>query len=58
MFRRFVSRNFWFGGVSKPMFVMMAVSTNLTDFYVVFSRQNRIFNLPSSSLDFRDAARN
>ena len=31
MFRRFVSRNFWFGGVSKPMFVMMAVSTDLTD---------------------------
>ena len=28
--------------------VVMAVSTDLPDFYVVFTRQNSIFNLPSS----------
>ena len=44
--------------VSKPMSVMMAVSTDLIDSYVLFTRQNRIFKLPSSSLEFRNAARN
>ena len=29
--------------------VMMAVSTELTDFYVIFTRQNSIFDLPSTS---------
>ena len=35
-------------GVSKPMPVMMAVFTDLTDFYVVFTRQNSIstFQVP------------
>ena len=52
-----VFRDFGCGGVSKPMLVMMAVSTDLTDFYVVFTRQNSIFNLPSASSEFRDTAR-
>ena len=39
-------------GVSKPMPVMMAVFTDLTDFYVVFTRQNSIsiFQVPVWSL--------
>ena len=57
MFWRFVFRDFWCGGVFKPMPVMMAVSTDLTGFCVVYTRQNSIFNLPSTSLEFRDAAK-
>ena len=33
MFRRFVFRDFGCGGVSKPMPDMMAISTDLIDFY-------------------------
>ena len=58
MFSRFVFRDFWCSGVSKPMPATMADSTDLIGFYVVFTRQNHIFNLPSTSLVFRDAARN
>ena len=58
MFWRFVFRHFCCGGISKPMPVMMAASTDLTDFYVIFTRQNSIFNLPSTSSKFRDADRN
>ena len=42
----------------QAMAVMMAVSTDLTDVYVVVIRQNSIFSLPSTSLQFRDTARN
>ena len=58
MFSRFVFRDFWCRGVSKPMPATMADSTDLIGFYVVFTRQNHIFNLASTSLVFRDAARN
>ena len=56
MFRRFVSWDFWCGGVSKAMLVMMAVSADLIDFNVIFARGNSIFNLLSATLEFRDAA--
>ena len=58
MFWRFVFRDFWGGGVSKHKPVMMVVSTDLIEFYVVFTKQNSIFNFPSTSLEFQDAARN
>ena len=61
MFWRFVSRDLWCGGLSKPMPVMMAVSTDFDwqiDFNVIITRQNSIFNLPNASLEFRDAAWN
>ena len=48
MFWRFLSRDFRCGGVSKPMPVTMAVSTDLIDFNVIFGRRNSIFNLPSA----------
>ena len=38
MFLRFVSNNFGFGGVPKPMPVILAVSTDLIDFDVIFTR--------------------
>ena len=47
-----MSWDFLCGGVSKPMPVMMAVPTDLIDFNVIFARRN----LPSASLEFRDAA--
>ena len=37
------------GGLCKPMPVNMAVSTDLIDFYVIFTIQNSIFNLPSAN---------
>ena len=58
MFWRFVFRDFCCGGVFTPMPIMMAISTDLTYFYVIFTRKNSIFNIPSTSLEFRDAARN
>ena len=38
--------------------VVVAISTDLIDVYVIFTRQNSVFNLPRASLEFRDAARN
>ena len=58
MFRRFAFEDFGFGGVFKPIPVMMALPTNSIEFYVVFLRENSIFNLLSASLEFRDGARN
>ena len=42
MFWRFVLRDFLCGGVSKPMSVMMAVSTDLIDFYVVSTTKQHL----------------
>ena len=50
MFSRFVCKDFSCGGVSKAMPVMMAVSTYLIDFNVIFTRRNSIVNFPSASL--------
>ena len=52
----FVLRGFLCGGVSKPTPVMMAVSIDLIDFNVIVGREKSIFNLPSDSLEFNDAA--
>ena len=48
----------WCGGVSKYMLVKKAISTELNDFNVIFTLQNGTFNLPSASLEFRNAAGN
>ena len=46
---KIIFRNSGCGGLCKPMPVNMAVSTDLIDFYIIFTIQNSIFNLPSAN---------
>ena len=50
MFWRFVSRDFWRGGISKPMPAMIALSKDLIDFNVIFETASSTFQVSVWSL--------